>query len=376
MSEYDTMYREPQMPKYEPGFVKSVENLPHPLRTIKVLHKEHPDIMDDKQFLTKVEPGGFHKHRMTFVESFRETPPNIAASDLLYALRTSPKIFDIAKDLGDLLRKTDIKGAEFDMLHLPFPSIYIQLPPSEFKVHSHIEGEGMPLEGIYLLEEDLGAAEMGEMIRLNNIPLSLVSNEDMANGVAQFLGKRFKLLLMIAVGRKDGLDDCVSSMPIYFKDSAGLEEQLDARVEDLKKRKMGQERENLLVVEDVFKWVMNCLLYINCADSDVRKEWLHKGLAEKVKQATGPKKTKLRHQLQETSAEIHYVGRSIRIGTPPAVSPGEPGGEKRRMSLHWVRGFWRNQACGPQFSEHKHIWIRPFLRGEGAEIVGKIYEAK
>ncbi len=46
------------------------------------------------------------------------------------------------------------------------------------------------------------------------------------------------------------------------------------------------------------------------------------------------------------------------------------------MALHWVRGFWRNQACGPGLSERKHIWIRPFLRGEGSEIVSKIYEAK
>ena len=30
---------------------------------------------------------------------------------------------------------------------------------------------------------------------------------------------------------------------------------------------------------------------------------------------------------------------------------------------HWVRGFWRDQACGPNYSEHKEIWIEPFWRG-------------
>jgi len=30
---------------------------------------------------------------------------------------------------------------------------------------------------------------------------------------------------------------------------------------------------------------------------------------------------------------------------------------------HWVRGFWRDQACGPKYSERKEIWIEPFWRG-------------
>jgi hypothetical protein len=30
---------------------------------------------------------------------------------------------------------------------------------------------------------------------------------------------------------------------------------------------------------------------------------------------------------------------------------------------HWVRGFWRDQACGPNFSQHKETWIEPFWRG-------------
>lgn len=30
---------------------------------------------------------------------------------------------------------------------------------------------------------------------------------------------------------------------------------------------------------------------------------------------------------------------------------------------HWVRGFWRDQACGPNYSERKEIWIEPFWRG-------------
>jgi len=30
---------------------------------------------------------------------------------------------------------------------------------------------------------------------------------------------------------------------------------------------------------------------------------------------------------------------------------------------HWVRGYWRGQAYGPNNSQHKEVWIEPFWRG-------------
>jgi hypothetical protein len=39
------------------------------------------------------------------------------------------------------------------------------------------------------------------------------------------------------------------------------------------------------------------------------------------------------------------------------------GGTHASPRGHWVRGFWRDQACGPKFSEHKETWIEPFWRG-------------
>jgi len=39
------------------------------------------------------------------------------------------------------------------------------------------------------------------------------------------------------------------------------------------------------------------------------------------------------------------------------------GGTHASPRGHWVRGFWRDQACGPGYSEHKETWIEPFWRG-------------
>lgn len=53
------------------------------------------------------------------------------------------------------------------------------------------------------------------------------------------------------------------------------------------------------------------------------------------------------------------IGKDYRLGRgsqPLGGSHASPRG-------HWVRGFWRDQACGPNYSQHKETWIEPFWRG-------------
>ena len=47
------------------------------------------------------------------------------------------------------------------------------------------------------------------------------------------------------------------------------------------------------------------------------------------------------------------------------------GGTHASPRLHWVRGFWRNQAYGPNSSLRKHIWIEPFLKGADSELTNE-----
>ncbi len=37
---------------------------------------------------------------------------------------------------------------------------------------------------------------------------------------------------------------------------------------------------------------------------------------------------------------------------------------RRSPRPHTVRGHWRNQACGPAWSEHRRIWVRQFEKGD------------
>ena len=70
--------------------------------------------------------------------------------------------------------------------------------------------------------------------------------------------------------------------------------------------------------------------------------------------------------------QIHSKRRSIKSVWSPNIigkdyrlrREAHPlGGSHSSPRGHWVRGFWRDQACGPNFSERKEIWIEPFWRG-------------
>ena len=70
--------------------------------------------------------------------------------------------------------------------------------------------------------------------------------------------------------------------------------------------------------------------------------------------------------------EVHDKKKSVRVfWSPNRVGAdyrlrreSQPlGGTHSSPRGHWVRGFWRNQACGPALRERKEVWIEPFWRG-------------
>jgi hypothetical protein len=51
------------------------------------------------------------------------------------------------------------------------------------------------------------------------------------------------------------------------------------------------------------------------------------------------------------------------IGREYKLRRESPGGFHLSPRLHWVRGFYRNQAYGKQWANRKLVWIEPFTRG-------------
>jgi len=55
----------------------------------------------------------------------------------------------------------------------------------------------------------------------------------------------------------------------------------------------------------------------------------------------------------------HIIGRTYKL----RYEHHEAGGSHHSPRGHWVSGFWREQAHGPQHSLRKTLWIEPFWRG-------------
>ena len=54
----------------------------------------------------------------------------------------------------------------------------------------------------------------------------------------------------------------------------------------------------------------------------------------------------------------NWIGKGYRVSTK-----GVPAGTHASPYMHWRRGHWRHQPCGPKRSERKDIWLEPCLVG-------------
>jgi len=330
-------------------YLDSVKEEPHPIRIRKgigLLAKEGVSLPFDEMMREAKEQlriGSFIDYRQNNFVNKRD----IASTDNLYVTCDDPKIFIVEDELSKLLRNTALRGADFEDLRLPFRTIYIKLPQNEFKVW--MPGDTGELEGVYVSED---------------------RSED---GVGSWL---LFVLVSKQLPNRVFLDDVLFSMPIPFENGP-LEAQVEKRIEELQtRRNLHPEEEwaNVGQFMGIFRWIVNIVLYITSSGADLKRGWYHEKTAATMKSAKGGRKRQIRHTLELMSSEVTWVGRNIRIDRrEPTTERGSLDGERKSPTLHWVHGFWRNQAHGKGRSLRKHAWIAPFLRGEGREVVEKMY---
>lgn len=327
-------------------FCKTLCDLPHPMRTKRgygLLSKEglldpvDAFLADAKRRFRSVP---FLEYRKSYFD-----PQQQATLDSIYMMCDDPRIFSIEPALGELLQNTTLRGAEYEHLRLPFRTCFFKLPPNQFEVWiSHTDH--LPLEGVYVSEE---------------------RHEDSS----------WFLFLCVSTQPKERrfLDDCMFTMPILFVPGP-LEEQVADRIEELRfgGHALTPNWKNVDQFPAVFRWMVNVILYVTSSEADVQNGWWHEKMALTMKHAHGGHKAKVRRQLELESARVSWVGRTIRINRMDKTSSdGGVEGDRKHPTLHWVHGFWRNQVYGQGRSLRRHIWVAPFLRGEGRDVVEKMY---
>jgi hypothetical protein len=129
---------------------------------------------------------------------------------------------------------------------------------------------------------------------------------------------------------------------------------------------------------DFFVFPINAALYITSAGADVVESRV--AVHELHQQLQGVKKGLKREKLQAKLAgakqhKIYICGEKLAVQKELTANLTEEG---RKLTKRFrVRGFWRNQACGPKWTEHKHLFVAPHWKGPTfAELLERNYIVK
>lgn len=178
--------------------------------------------------------------------------------------------------------------------------------------------------------------------------------------------QQFRMFLVALPNENSGdpWDDCVAQTGFHL--NKDLQEEIQ-RVGQYA-IPVGFQKVEGLGFADVLRMILNCILYINARPEDIRQDPLppkYFDLKARVKGLTGRKKERAVQRIKEyESVERPFVvGRSIKIQKELREAARKAGQTWKLEVTSYVRGHWRNQACGPEHQLRKLIWIEPHYRG-------------
>lgn len=255
------------------------------------------------------------------------------------------RTYDVSPGLAERLMQTQLRGLKTDDLQLPYPSIYVMVPPDTGLRVWNYSTKWHPVEGVYVTE-----------------------------AVDPDYGRVWRFLVVgPSKNPKSEFDDAL----FYFTVPLLAGKVLDEALEEEHKRVFTRYMEREVIREYgnewliLFRWVLNVVVYSTYPD------------ARREEVIANPEARKLTEQLKR-----HPKGSNKHDRTRNALRGLEPmrrtvlGKGIERWSLEarglsvtgrtlnvrvLVQGHWRNQAHGPQLSLRKLMWINPFWRGPDVE---------
>ena len=212
------------------------------------------------------------------------------------------KLFRIEEQITHELTLTHIEGVGAEFFKLPYQTICVHSPYNEV-----VRIKGKAIKWSYLSEYK---EEDGRHI------YTMYVNEDGYPFFHEFI----------------------------FQDDQPLGKQVKTQIGELYGKEAA--KENMAV----FSMVASMILYINSSERDVRE--VHPRVSDERKDSRLP---------------LCSIGGSIKVDRSFYMAVGADGAHSTNTIhiLKWtVRGHFRNQACGPNLSERKIIWVRPYLKGK------------
>ena len=264
------------------------------------------------------------------------------------------RIYEVSPGLADQLRHTELRGLKTDDLQLPFPSIFISVPP-QAALHALDPNTGKhQVDGVYIVEDK-----------------------------GHNLGRVWHVLVTgLSKDPSNPLDDATHFFRVELPADATLEEALERTRATMEKEwvQFADGTDGRLWAEavkwvDIFRWAMNVVVYATWGDAVRDEMWMSKEaklLHERAQKAPkgSEKRKRLHEELRDANTQKYtYLGRGV------VYEPEEGGVDGRKLNVRVrVQGHWRNQAHGEGRALRKTIWIQPFWRGpEGGEIGPEVH---
>lgn len=361
--------------------------IPHPIRVENLLKKEKYmkssmsfETICQRYFETLPDDKNFIAYRRSVMGKVSQNM--IAANDMAYALWRKPRIYMIEEGIGELLMNTKLGDiVELEHFNLPFDSMYLDLPESEYMV-----SYGLPdgrqqvgtLDGVYILQDKVITSDDPRKYVTELFPSS---HKDFRPITFVLVSKEIEGEMSIGVE----MDDCLFSFPIFLHEGR-LGSQIDEKVNAIiaKRCKIDQTttgsalHNNVDNFRGIFGWLVNIILYITMPKSRV----------DRGKGGEGIPLHKLLPKKQRKSApsnKVFVVGKGIKIShlTEKKRGPERGTGTRIKERAHWVSGHYRNVRYGPMIEDGHRIekekrktrlrWVLPFPRGEGSEYFRNLF---
>jgi hypothetical protein len=264
------------------------------------------------------------------------------------------QVFVVGPRLQDMFMHTSMDGVRWSDLKMPYSSFFVRVPECGLSIPCIDCGKSERVGGMFVSRGKTPTLDVG-------ILTTIVGDETMAADHAD-----------------------ADHHPVGMSRLANEESFVEYQGDDLYEDNEGEVTELEIDAvrgtgKSMLRILANLAMYLSSKGRDVVTTPPEESLRRRHANA----KARLAHAV---TAAQKAVARAALADLPPLYSTTVVGGNIERsyreessardyhaVRRHWVRGHWRNQACGAQRLDHRWIWIQPFEKGTGPAAAGREY---
>lgn len=266
-------------------------------------------------------------------------------------LAMGSKIYKINESLHLVMMNTDPKNLTAEQIKIPFHEFFIETPDTnwyndEFKIYYN--GEWQQASGFYV-------SALHDHTHFNNI---------LGCEQTDYL---FLRIMVVGQIKKAWEESNFYFFNLSFKNKDTTVEQAIHELisqwsnkEIREKYSNNTDQNNLEFTKQLFNYVLNIIMYVTAKNNDVQYVKSNFDVSKNADSMV----RKIKKYKHKDVLGKHYIYLPRESMAVINKNPGARQGIGLDKTV-FVSGFWRWQACGPKWSEHRLTWIAPHQRGDG-----------